>query len=155
MLWFIIISLLILGLALLVIEVIFIPGTTVVGILGVVSSITGVIMAYSNFGNTIGFYVLLSSLMATGIALYFSFKSDAWTRFSNRSAMSGKVNEGAMTNLKVGDTGEAISALRPFGKADFGGTVVEVRSAGNYAEPRSKIRIVRIDGTQILVEIIT
>lgn len=155
MLWFIIISLLVLGLLLLVIEVVFIPGTTVVGILGIVSSIVGVVMAYSNFGNTVGFYVLLSSLVGTGIALYFSFKSEAWSRFSNKSSMRGKVNEGTITHLKVGDTGELISALRPFGKADFGGTVVEVRSAGNYAEPRSKVRISRIDGNQILVDIIT
>lgn len=146
---------LLLGLALLVIEVVFIPGTTVVGILGVVSSIAGIVMSYNNFGNTIGFYVLMSSLVATGIALYFSFKSGAWTRFSNRSSIKGKVNEGTITHLKVGDAGESISALRPFGKADFGGTQVEVRSAGNYVEPRSRIRIVRIDGNQILVDIIT
>ena len=155
MLWFIIISLLILGLFLLVIEVVFIPGTTVVGILGIVSSIAGVVVAYSNFGNTTGFYVLLSALVGTGVALYFSFKSEAWTRFSNKSSIRGKVNEGTITHLKVGDTGESISALRPFGKAEFGGTVVEVRSAGNYAEPRSKVRIARIEGNQILVEIIT
>ena len=155
MLWFIIISLLVLGLALLVIEVVFIPGTTVVGILGVISSIVGVVMAYNNFGNTIGFYVLLSSLIATGIALYFSFKSGAWTRFSNKSSISGKVNEGTISHLKVGDIGVSISALRPFGKAEFHGTIVEARSAGNYVEPQSKIRIVRIDGNQVLVDIIT
>jgi membrane-bound ClpP family serine protease len=155
MVLFIVISLLILGLILLIVEVVFIPGTTVVGLLGVALSIAGVLLAYQNFGKTAGFYAMLCALVATGFALYLSFKSGAWRRFANKSAIESRVNEGSLTHLKVGDVGETLSALRPFGKAEFGNSIVEVRSAGNYAEPKSKIRIVQIESNQIIVEIIT
>jgi membrane-bound ClpP family serine protease len=155
MVLFIIISLLVLGLVLLIVEVVFIPGTTVVGLLGIALSVAGVLLAYQNFGKTVGFYVMLATLIATGIGLYLSFKSGAWRRFANKSAIESRVNEGSITHLKVGDTGETLSALRPFGKAEFGSSIVEVRSAGNYAEPKSKVRIVQIEAHQIIVEIIT
>ena len=74
MVWLIILSFLVVGLVLLIVEVVFIPGTTVVGILGVICSIVGVMMTYSHFGNTVGFYVLLSTLVTTGVALFYSFK---------------------------------------------------------------------------------
>ena len=155
MVWFIIISLLVIGLILLVVEVVFIPGTTVVGILGVAFSVVGVILGYQNFGNTVGFYVLLSTLLLTGVSLYLSFRSGAWNKFSNKSAMQSKVNEGTISHLKVGDIGETLSALRPFGKAEFGSSVVEVRSAGAYAEAKSRVKIIQIDLNQIIVDIIT
>jgi membrane-bound ClpP family serine protease len=155
MVWFIVISLLIIGLILLIVEVVFIPGTTVVGILGVAFSIVGVLMSYHHFGNTVGFYILLTSLVATAIALYYSFKSGAWNKFSNKSTMESKVNEGTQSHLRVGDVGKTLSALRPFGKAAFGSSIVEVRSVGMYAEPGMDVRIMQIEGNQIIVDIIT
>jgi membrane-bound ClpP family serine protease len=155
MTWFIIISLLLIGLALLIVEVVFIPGTTVVGILGVIFSIVGVVISYESFGNTVGFYVLLTTLIGTIAALFFSFRSGAWSKFSNKSAIHSKVNEGMFAGLKVGDEGKALSALRPFGKAEFGDIVVEVRSIGAYAEPKSRIKIIQIEANQIIVDILT
>jgi membrane-bound ClpP family serine protease len=154
MIWFIIISLLVIGLALLIAEVIFIPGTTIVGILGVIFSIAGVLMSYDHFGSSVGFYVLLGTLIATAVALFFSFRSGAWTRFSLKSSIRGKVNEGITGELKPGDEGIALSALRPSGKAEFKDRIVEVRTDGRYAEAQSKVRIVQIDSNQILVELI-
>jgi membrane-bound ClpP family serine protease len=154
MTWFIILALLIIGLVLLIIEVVFIPGTTVVGILGIVFSIVGVVVSYQNFGSTVGFYVLLTTLITTAVSLYFSFKSSSWGAFALKSSLTSKVNEGLNADLKVGDLGETLSALRPFGKAQFGELIVEVRSIGSYAEPKSKVKIIQIEGTQIIVDII-
>jgi membrane-bound ClpP family serine protease len=154
MAWFIIISLLLIGLVLLIIEVVFVPGTTVIGILGVIFSIVGVVMTYENFGSTVGFYVLLSTLVVTLVGLFISFKSGVWSKFSNKSSINSRVNEGILAHLKVGDLGVTLSALRPFGKAEFGTTVAEVRSIGSFVEPRSKVKIIQIEGNQIIVDII-
>ncbi len=155
MVWFIIISLLVIGLGLLIAEIVFIPGTTVVGILGIGFSIVGVLMAFDKLGQTTGYYVMLGTLSATAVALYFSFRSGAWSRFSNNSAIDSKVNEGSLAHLRVGDIGEAVSALRPFGKAEFGSTIIEVKSTGNYASPKSKLKIIRIESNQVIVEVIS
>jgi membrane-bound ClpP family serine protease len=150
--WTIIISLLIIGLVLLIVEVVFIPGTTVVGILGVIFSITGVVISYRHFGNTTGFYVLLATLLATGGALFYSFKSGTWDRFSLKDTNSGKVNEGLTATLSVGEQGVAVSTLRPSGKAEFKNELFEVRSQGGYVEANTRVRIIEINQQQIIVE---
>ena len=48
---FTIIALLVIGLALLVVEVVFVPGTTVVGVIGVIFAGAGVIITYRYFGS--------------------------------------------------------------------------------------------------------
>jgi membrane-bound ClpP family serine protease len=148
----IILSLLILGLVLLIVEVIFIPGTTVVGILGIVFSTVGVIVSYKHYGDEVGFYVLLSTLLATAITLFYSFKTGAWNRFSLKSSIKGKVNEGITDTLKIGDEGVTTSSLRPSGKAEFHDQIFEVRSLGQYIPPNVKIRIIQMELHQIIVE---
>ena len=150
--WVIIIALLLIGLILLIVEVIFIPGVTVVGVLGAVISIIGIVAGYNRFGDVVGFYILLSTISLTGIALFFSFRSNAWKKFSLNSTNDGKVNEGMTLTLTVGDTGITTSTLRPSGKADFNNTIVEVRTRGNYLEQQTAVKIVQIDAQQILVE---
>lgn len=150
--WTIVISLLLIGLLLLVVEVIFIPGTTVVGILGVIFSITGVIISYRHFGDETGFYILLSTLVATGGALFYSFKSGTWERFSLKESNRGKVNEGMTDKLSVGDEGISISALRPVGKAEFKNEIFEVKTLGAYVESQKKVRIIEISIQHVIVE---
>ncbi|GIV36887.1 MAG: hypothetical protein KatS3mg032_1266 [Cyclobacteriaceae bacterium] len=62
------------GIALLIVEVVFIPGTTVVGLLGVLFLIAGVSFSYSQYGQETGFYVLFFSLVSFALALYWSFR---------------------------------------------------------------------------------
>jgi len=150
--WIIVISLIAIGLTLFIVEVVFIPGTTVVGILGVLFGGAGVVISYRYFGNPIGSYVLLVTLVAIGGSLYYSFRSGAWSKFSLKSSIDSKVNEGMFNELKVGDEGITKSTLRPSGKADFSGKTFEVRSLASYIETNEKIRIINIQPGQIIVE---
>ena len=52
--WLTVLTLLVVGLVLVIIELIFIPGTTVVGILGFIFSLVGVYLGFSYFGNQTG-----------------------------------------------------------------------------------------------------
>lgn len=54
--------------------------------------------------------------------------------------------------VKVGDTGEARSILRPSGKASFGGAHLDVITGGEFVNPGARIRIVAIEGPRIVVE---
>lgn len=152
LMWILILSLLLIGVALIIVEIIFIPGTTVVGILGCVFSVTGVVVSYQHFGTTTGHYILGGMLVTTAISVYLSFRSGAWNRFALHSKMEGRVNEGMLDFLKIGDEGVAVSALRPVGKANFQEKVVEVKTSGTYLDQGNKVRIVNIQQTQITVE---
>lgn len=150
--WLIIAALILAGIVLIIVEVVFIPGTTVVGLLGAAFVIAGVVFTYRQFGNDAGFYVLLGTGVATGAALYLSFRNGAWNKVSNKSAIESKVNEGLTAHLNEGEEGITVSALRPMGSADFHGKIFEVKTSGEYVANAIRVKIVKIRVNDILVE---
>lgn len=148
----IIIALLLIGLGLVVIELIFIPGTTIVGILGLVFAIAGIVISYRVYGSETGFYVLIGSSVLTVATLVYSIRSGAWSKFSLKSAINSRVNDDIVNDLKVGDTGITRSRLRPVGKAEFNNREYEVKTLGVYLESNQPVKIVQILSHQIIVE---
>lgn len=148
----IILALIIIGLALLVIEIVFVPGTTVVGVIGVIFAGAGVIVSYRYYGSDTGLLVLGGTLVVTAIALYLSFRTNAWSRFANKSVIDSRVNEGKTDALKVGDEGTAVSTLKPVGMAQFAAGRFEVKTLVDYVDAGTKVTIVHIQGHQIIVK---
>lgn len=153
--WITVGSLLLLGIALILAEVLFVPGTTIVGILGLISAIVGVYLGFQYFGTEIGWWILGGTSIAFTISLYLGFKGGTWDKFSLKDTSLGKVNEGYSSQLKEADKGLTLSTLRPIGKAEFNDKVYEVRSYGNYIDSDVKIEIVKIEGNKIFVKSIT
>jgi len=151
MLW-IIIALILVGLLLIIVEIVFIPGTTVVGLLGFIFAIVGIIFSYKDYGNEVGFYVLIGTSLVAAGALYLSFRNGAWGKLSLKDSIDSKVNEGITSALEVGTVGKAISALRPMGSVEFNGKIFEVKSNGEYFNPGTMVKIVKIQLNDILVE---
>jgi len=150
--WLAIVILLIIGILLIITELIFIPGTTIFGIAGLLLTAAGVIMAFVNFGNGTGFSVLGISFAILLVLLLISFRSNTWENLSLKSANTGRVNEEVKNNLWKGDQGITLSALRPGGKAEFNDITVEVSTLGQYLEAGTKIRIISIRDQRIYVE---
>jgi membrane-bound ClpP family serine protease len=150
--WIIIISLLLIGLTLLIVELIFIPGTTVVGVLGLIFAVVGVVISYAQFGNDVGLYVLIATLTITAVAVFFSFRSGVWSKFSLKSSIKSRVNEESTHALQPGDTGITRSALRPMGTAEFNNQLVEVRTLGQFVENGKTVKIISVEANRIVVE---
>ena len=150
--WLAIIILLIIGIVLIITELVFIPGTTIFGIAGLLMTAAGVIMTFVNFGTGTGLTVLGFSFVVLLVLLLVSFRSNTWEGLSLKSANTGKVNEDEKNNLWKGDQGVTLSALRPGGKAEFNDIVVEVNTLGQYLEAGTKIRIIAIRDQRIYVE---
>lgn len=153
--WIIIACLLLIGLALIIIEVVFVPGTTIVGILGVIFAGAGVIISYRHYGTEAGFYILVGTSALAALALFISFRSGAWLRFANKSAIDSKVNEGITSSLHEGEEGITLSTLKPFGKAQFKDAEYEVRTLGDFLDVGTKVKIVSIRSNQIIVKPLT
>jgi membrane-bound ClpP family serine protease len=152
LMWIIVLALLLMGMALMVVELIFIPGTSVVGFLGLIFTIAGIVVSYRHFGNQTGHYVLGgSAVLSIGFIIY-AFRSGAWSRFSLKSSSDSKVNEGLTSTLSIGDTGMAVSTLRPYGKAQFKEQQYEVKTSGNYLETGTPVVIKHISLNLIIVE---
>lgn len=150
--WILITALLLIGLALIIVEVVFVPGTTIVGILGVIFLGAAVMSSYRNYGTEAGFYILVGTSAVTAITLFLSFRSEAWSRFANKSSINSKVNEGITAALALGDEGLAVSTLKPIGKVQFKGREFEVKTLGDYVDVGTKVKIVHIQTNQIIVK---
>jgi membrane-bound serine protease (ClpP class) len=57
--------------------------------------------------------------------------------------------------LKVGDTGIAITKLRPAGQVRFDEAVVDVVTEGDFIEKDKKVKIIQIEGNRVVVRQIT
>ncbi len=150
--WLWVIGFILFGIGLIVIEVIFVPGTTIVGIGGLLCTAYGIYLSYDYFGSTTGNITLVITGLICLIGLIYALKTNAWSRFSLKDTNLGKVNDDYKFILEPGTEGQAISDIKPIGKALLDENEVEVRSLGGFIEAGKKIRIVRIENTRIFVE---
>jgi len=108
---FLIILLIIIGLSLIVLEIIVIPGA-IAGIIGLLIIAFAIWESFDVFGNTTGYITLFSTLFVTAVALYFTLKSKTWNRISLKSTIDSKVNMLKENELNVGDEGKSILSQR-------------------------------------------
>lgn len=150
--WIVLLSLLLFGIVLLVIEIIFIPGTTIFGLLGFISAAIGIYISFQQLGTQIGLAIFVGFSGLALVAIYFSLKADIWKRFALRTSINSRVNDEHKILLLIGDQGKAISALRPSGKAEFENTEVEVHTRGTFVDAGCLIKVVAVDNNQVVVE---
>lgn len=150
--WLIVGTLIVFGLLLIVGEIVFVPGTTIVGVLGLVCLVLGIYKAFEYFDAAIAYSMLGgTAILFVGI-LYYVFTTRAWERFSLKQKVKSKFNKGLTDGLNVGDVGITISALRPIGKAEFDKGIFEVKSLSEYVETNTKVEILKIDNNQITIK---
>lgn len=150
--WFTVITLILLGIVLVVAEIIIVPGTTIVGFIGLGIIITGLVLSFTYFGSTVGWSTLGATAVVSGILFYLSLRTKLWERFSLKTSISSRVNEGELGQVHLGDEGKAISALRPMGKVEFNNKMFEVTTLGAYVDSGQKVRVIRVAYNQIVVE---
>ncbi|MCU0437957.1 MAG: hypothetical protein MUC49_08560 [Raineya sp.] len=140
-----------LGIALVVAEVLFIPGTTFVGLLGFLLMAFGVWRCFDTYGKVAGISLAGGSLVTMALVFYAGYKKGVWKQFALNTENDTKLSQKSINDLKVGQQGIAISVLRPFGTADFAGKRVEVQSLGEMIDVGRDVVIVEIKGNEIFV----
>ena len=143
------------GITLLLIEA-FIPGFGIPGIGGIISIIISIFMASNNIN--IALTSLLITFILTITALILLLKFAPRNKHFNRIVLRTQIkNKDAYKNdnkdIKyLGKSGIAISMLRPIGKIDIDGEILEAISEGTYIEVESKVEVVKIEGSKIIVK---
>lgn len=140
------------GLLLILLEILVIPGVGIAGIGGIVLMAFGVYLAYANYGMQTGSYVLAGTAIFIVGALYFVLKAKTWQKLSLNSEIDSKVNLIDEENIKVGDAGVTISRLTPIGKVLINNQYVEARSKGSYIDPETNVKVIRITDNKIFVD---
>ena len=143
--------LILIGLVLLLVELIFLPGTTLIGILGFLILAGGVWLSYEKLGAAQGHVILSIALVLSIAIVFFSFKADVWSKFALKDVNHSRVNENVKPQLQEGDTGRTLSALRPSGTAMFNDQHYEVHTNGEFLNAGTPVIITRINHHKIIV----
>lgn len=147
----------IVGTVLLVLEA-FMPGFGVAGISGIVLQVAVVVMTWFNHGPLAALGMTLVILSIITIAVSMSIRSATNGRLSKSNIV---LNDTESTeagyrasddmNVFLGKEGETTTVLRPTGMAEFDGVKLNVVSEGEFIQPGTRVRIVRVEGSRILV----
>ncbi|TVP53036.1 MAG: nodulation protein NfeD [Mongoliibacter sp.] len=152
MAWFILISLILVGLILLLTEIIFVPGTTIIGILGLLFSIAGVYYGYISFGIETGRLVLGGTLLVNLALLVYGFRSGVWNKFSLKDTSTSRSFDDRLLGLEAGQEGKAVSDIKPFGKVEFRDNIYEVKSETGFIRVGSIVIISKLEDNKIIVK---
>ncbi|WBA41295.1 MULTISPECIES: NfeD family protein [Hymenobacter] len=150
--WLTVALLLLFGLVFLAAEVIFIPGTTVVGLLGFALLAAGVWFAYRDLGSGTGHVLLASSVVVAGLLVYVGLRPKNLARVALNDVNSGHVRDARLPDVQPGTTGRTLSALRPAGTVLFAENRREVTTRGEFVAAGTEVRVLRIEQNRIVVE---
>lgn len=149
--WISIILLVVIGIILVITEIIFIPGTTLVGILGLLFMIAGIVTSYTLFGVEIGNYVFAITVLLGALATWYSLKSGLWKKLALKNTIDSKVNEDLIDKIKIGDIGITKSVLRPSGNVAFENGIFEVHSLMEMIQTNTQVKVIKIESNKIIV----
>ena len=142
------------GVILLIVEA-FMTGFGVPGISGIILLLAGVAMTWYEYGAMVGLGTTVAVLALVGVAISVSLKSASSGRLSKSDLILNDTetppSENADMQLLVGKEGVVKNTLRPVGTAEFDCGKLHVTSDGEYVSEGQKVRIVRVEGTQIFV----
>jgi membrane-bound ClpP family serine protease len=147
----VVIALLLLGILLLLLEILFVPGTTIVGVGGIILLAIGIYLAYDFIGPTAGHLSLASSVVVTFLALIVLLKGETWKQMALDTKIEGKSVEQLEKLLVIGERGKTISRLNPAGKALFKDKFLEVSTTGEFVDEDVNIEVVKLDQNRIKV----
>lgn len=140
------------GIALLLIEFLVIPGFTVFGIGGFLCIIGGVIASYVFHGSTAGHITLVSTIVASVIAMLFAFRRKTWNKMGLGTSIDSRLIAIEPEKIKSGDTGQAITRLAPMGKVKVNDGVYEAKSISGYIQEGTKVEVIKISQNQLIVK---
>ncbi|MFC0264813.1 NfeD family protein [Fontibacter flavus] len=152
MTWFILISILLIGLILVLAEILFVPGTTVVGIIGLLVTAGGIYFAFLKFDAQVGYIVLVSAMLLNLIALVYGFRSGVWNKFALKDTITSRSFDERLAGLEVGMAGKAVSDIKPIGKAEFGDNIYEVKSDSGFIPVGSNVFITKLEDNKIIIK---
>jgi len=148
---FIVVAMMALGLILIAAEVLVIPGFGVVGVIGGVFMVAAVYVSFAYLGSSWGMLSLLGGVVAAGLLLWLLPKTKTAKQMVLTEAITGDAADPTLAALH-GKTGSAASDLRPSGKAEIDGRIVDVVAEAGYIERGSTVRVVHVEGLRVVVE---
>ena len=148
---FIIASLMGIAIGLLILEIFLLPGITVAGIGGALFALGGLVYAYS-ISVLVGNMTLGISIIVFAMIFAWLLRSKSFNRVALKTEASSKLTSSRELGITPGDIGVTLSRLALIGKAKIKGITVEAKSLDELIEENTPIRVLRVDGYNVIVE---
>ncbi|MDR1680460.1 MAG: hypothetical protein LBS12_01565 [Prevotellaceae bacterium] len=148
-----IITLIVLGIILLLVELLLIPGFGIAGIPGIAALAGGVVMAYYTRGAVTGHIVLVSAILLCGLLVWYALRSNTWKRLALHDNITAQAfDKPEDRGLSTGMKGVSITRLAPMGTVRFNNVKIEATAYEGIINPSRPVEIVKIDGIKIIVK---
>jgi len=159
--WFILLAVfLYLACALLLVAEVFVPSGGLISICAL-ACLAGGLTIFFQKSTAAGIAGIIVAAVMIPFVLTLAYKLFPKTRFGQvvsiqpptRQAGDAVPDTSALKNL-LGDVGLVLTPLRPVGMCDFSGQRVECVAESGYTERGKKVKVIRVQGTQVTVRII-
>lgn len=137
----------------------FVPAGGLVGLAGLGSIITGIVFAYTDYGNIAGTALVILAVVGTPATLIIGFKIFPRTFMGRRLILSEAQRQDtgytASTSEKyaglLGREGVAVSPLRPVGTMKIDNDKFSVVTEGEMIEAGATVKVIAVEGSRIVV----
>ncbi len=147
-----IIILIVLGLLLILVEFLLLPGTHVAGIIGIVLILAAIIFGYKTLDRYVAHMVLTGTFVLMVGSITLSLRSKTWKKLALTDTIDSKVITVDPNTVKSGDMGKTITRLAPVGKVLIHNQSYEARSGHLFLDPNTPVEVVSVEGNQIIVK---
>lgn len=150
--WWITLGLILIGIILMLVEMLLVPGVGVAGIFSLASLFAACWYTFSCIGYSEGWWMTALVLVMLVVMAAVILRKRTWRRFELKTEVNSRVNEESSL-VKVGDRGVAQTRLAPIGSGRFGAVSCEVKSSDNsMIDAGTPIEVVAVENNQVIVK---
>jgi len=147
-----IITLILIGVVLLLVELLLIPGVGIAGVLALLALVGANFIAFYYHPQPTGILVLGITILICIIGVWYALRAKTWKRLSLKHEIEAKaIPLPQDLGIQVGMKGKTLGRLIPSGKARLGGVDVEVYAFQGVIDPGTEIEVVQIEDLRIFV----
>ena len=150
-----------LGIALIALEIFVIPGFGIAGILGIVLMLGSVFFVFDGAYNlsTAVLWLSISVILTSALVILAAFllpETRLFQRFALSTVMDTDMGYHSSSaedfQAYLGQSGTALTPLRPSGTARIADRRVDVVTVGDFIPQNSNVRVVEVEGSKVFVE---
>ena len=146
-----VVTFVLLGIAFFILEIFFLPGISIGGIVGTLFTGGGIWYAFEKIGPAAGWITIAVSVAILLIAIVYFIKGKPFDKIALNKELEPD-NLYNMANVAVGDKGRTLSRLAPMGKVLVNGEDYEAKVCNSFLDRGVEVYVVAIEGNILVVE---
>lgn len=141
------------GILMLLLEMLVVPGKIFAGLVGIILIITGIVITYKNYGDTMGHMTILAIIIIIVSAIFFALKTGTWKKLMLKTEITSKASIDELSDkVNVGDIGTTTSRLAPMGKVFINEMFVEAKAINTFIDQNTEVEVTKVLNTNIIVK---